>query len=156
VKVAAVAAVLALAAMTAASRPDQSTSAHAPRAVAADTAIIEVYASNAGLAFDPVEIKMKAGSLVKVRFINESSLSHNLVILKNEKDLDELGSASFDAAATGFVPLQHKEKLIGWSPLATPGKTVEFTVTAPPTGEYVFACFVDGHFNSMIGKLRVN
>jgi uncharacterized cupredoxin-like copper-binding protein len=151
----AVAAALGLAAMTAASRPAQRTADRNAHAVAADTTIIEVYASNAGLAFDPVEIKMKAGNPVKVRFINESSLSHNLVILKNEKDLDELGTASFDAAATGFVPMQHKEKLIGWSPLATPGKTVEFTVTAPPAGEYLFACFVDGHFNSMIGKLKV-
>jgi plastocyanin len=149
-----VAAVLTLAALSAASTRVPAAS-RAARAVAADTTIVEVYATNAGLAFDPVEIRVKAGSTLKIRFVNESALTHNLVILKNEKDLDALGTASFDAAGTGFVPMQQKEKLLGWSPLATAGKTVEFTVTMPAAGDYLFVCFVDGHFNSMIGKLKV-
>jgi azurin len=85
--------------------------------------------------------------------VNESGISHNVVFLKNAKDLDEIGDASAAAAATGFVPMQHKAKLFGYSPLATAGKTVEFIITVPPVGEYLFACFVDGHHNVMIGKL---
>ena len=153
-KAAVIVTMLTLAAWSAAGSRGQPDAARHARMVAADTTIVEVYATNAGLAFDPAEVRVKAGSTVKIRFVNESSLPHNLVILKNEKDLDLLGTASFDAAGTGFVPMQHKEKLIGYSPLATPGKTVEFTVTVPPVGDYLFACFVDGHFNTMIGKLH--
>jgi plastocyanin len=118
-----------------------------------DTAIIEIYSTNAGLEFDPDKVRARAGSTVKIRFVNESALSHNVVFLKNAKDLDELGEAAAHAAATAFVPMQHKAKLFGWSPLAAAGKTVEFTITVPPVGEYLFACFVDGHFNVMVGKL---
>ena len=153
-KAAVIATMLTLAAWSAASSRGEPAALRADHTAASDTTIVEVYATNAGLAFDPAEVRVKSGSTVKIRFVNESALPHNLVILKNEKDLDLLGSASFDAAGTGFVPMQHKEKLIGWSPLATPGKTVEFTVTGPPAGDYLFACFVDGHFNSMIGKLH--
>ena len=154
-KAAVIAAMVTLAASSAASSREQPGALRPDRVALNDTTIVEVYASNNGLAFEPAELRVKAGSVVKFRFVNESALPHNLVILKNEKDLDMLGSASFDAADTGFVPMQHKEKLIGWSSLATPGKTVEFTVAAPPAGDYLFVCFVDGHFNSMIGKLKV-
>jgi uncharacterized cupredoxin-like copper-binding protein len=52
------------------------------------------------------------------------------------------------------VPMEHKAKRAGYSPLANAGKTVEFTFTVPPAGDYLFACFVDGHFNVMQGKLH--
>jgi plastocyanin len=119
-----------------------------------DTTVISVYASSEGLAFDPTEIRARAGSIVKMRFVNSSPLPHNVIILLNEKDLDAIGAASFDAAGTGFVPMEHKAKMAGYSPLANAGKTVEFTFTVPPAGDYLFACFVDGHFNVMQGKLH--
>ena len=147
---------LAMAAMTTAGKPGSLTSApdRAPERVAVDTTVIEVYASEEGLAFDPSEIRAKAGSIVKLRFVNPTMLPHNIVILKSAKDLDAIGEASFAAAATGFVPMQHKSKMVGYSPLAHAGKTVDFTFTVPPAGEYLFVCFVDGHFNAMVGKLR--
>jgi uncharacterized cupredoxin-like copper-binding protein len=130
----------------------QSSAAHAM--TSADTTLVEVYASSEGLAFEPTEIRVKAGSIVKMRLVNQSSLPHNIVILLNEKDLDVIGAASFEAAATGFVPMEHKSKMAGYSPLANSGKTVEFIFKVPPAGNYLFACFVDGHFNVMNGKLQ--
>jgi plastocyanin len=146
--------VLGLAAMTAVTTPGMRGSSDAVVTAAADTTVIEIYTTNAALAFDPDLIRAKAGSIVKIRYVNESALAHNLVILKSEKDLDVVGQASFHAAGTGFVPMEHKAKMIAYSPLANAGKTVEFTFTVPPVGDYLFACFVDGHFNMMIGKLR--
>ena len=147
---------LAIVALTASNKPGSAATAPglATEGAAADTTIIEVYASNEGLAFDPNEIRAKAGSIVKLRFVNHTMLPHNIVILKDAKDLDAIGEASFAAAGTGFVPMQHKARMVGYSPLAHAGKTVDFTFTMPPPGEYLFVCFVDGHFNAMIGKLR--
>lgn len=123
-------------------------------AAAADTTVIEIYTNSTAMAFDPDLIRAKAGSVVKIRYVNESTFSHNIVILKSEKDLEVVGEASFHAGATGFVPMEHKAKYVAYSPLAAAGKTVEFSFTVPPVGDYLFACFVDGHFNMMIGKLR--
>jgi plastocyanin len=123
--------------------------------VAADTTTITVRTTSAALAFNPDLITVKAGSTVKIRYINESVFSHNMVILKSEDDIDPVGAASFDAHDSGFVPMQFKERYIAFSPVAGAGKTVEFTFTAPAAGEYPYVCFVDGHFNMMIGTLKV-
>ena len=103
--------VLTMAVITTAGKPGNLITA--PEQVAVDTTIIEVYASDEGLAFDPNEVRAKAGSIVKIRFVNPTMLPHNIVILKSAKDLDAIGEASFAAAATGFVPMQHKSKN-GW------------------------------------------
>jgi len=121
---------------------------------AADTTTIDIHSTAAALAFDPDIISVKAGSIVRIRYHNESTFSHNMVMLRKEDDIDAIGAASFNAGETGFVPMEHKSKMIAYSPLAAPGKTVEFTFVAPPAGEYPYVCFVDGHFNMMIGKLR--
>ncbi len=121
---------------------------------AADTTTIEIHSTSAALAFDPAVISVKQGAIVRIRYVNESTFTHNLVILRKEDDIDAVGAASFGAGETGFVPMEHKGKMIAYSPLASAGKTVEFTFLAPPAGEYPYVCFVDGHFNMMLGKLR--
>lgn len=125
-----------------------------PVAAAADTTTITVRSTSGALAFNPDLITVKAGSTVRIKYINESVFSHNIVILKKEDDIDPVGAASFDAHDTGFVPMQFKDKFVAFSPLAGAGKTVEFTFTAPAPGEYPFVCFVDGHYNMMVGKLK--
>lgn len=124
-------------------------------ALSADTTVITIKSTAAGgLAFEPDLITVKAGTPVKIRFANESPFNHNIVIMKKEADIDDVGAASFDAHDTGFVPMQHKAKYVAWSPLAPAGKTVEFSFIAPPAGDYPYVCFVDGHFNMMVGKLK--
>lgn len=124
--------------------------AAAPR----DTTTITVRSTSAALAFNPDLITVKAGATVRIRYINESVFPHNIVILKNEDAIDPVGAASFDAHHTGFVPMQHKDKMIAFSPLAGAGQTIEFTFVAPPPGEYPYVCFVDGHYNMMVGTLK--
>lgn len=120
---------------------------------AADTTTILIRTTAAGgLAFEPNEIRVKAGTPVKIRYLNESPMTHNMIIVKTEADIDLIGEASFNAP--DHVPAQHKSRMIAWSPTAAPGKTVEFKFVAPPAGDYFFVCFVDGHFNMMVGTLR--
>lgn len=120
-----------------------------------DTTTITIQTYSDALTFEPDLVRVKARSVVRIRYINSSLLSHNLVVLKSEDDIDAIGAASHDARDTGFVPMQYKSKMIAFSALAAPGKTVEVIFAVPPVGEYPFVCFVDGHFNMMIGKLRV-
>jgi plastocyanin len=129
-------------------------SSHDPiESVVPDTTIT-VHTYGAELAFDPDRITVKAGTTVRIRYINESPLSHNLVVVREEDDIDVLGVAALDARKTEYIPQQHKERILGHSPLAATGRTVEFTFTAPPAGDYFFVCLVDGHYNMMVGTLR--
>lgn len=129
---------------------------HSPptASLSADTTTITIRSTSAAMAFLPDYITVKAGTPIRIRYVNESSFAHNLVVVKSEDDIDVIGAASFDAGETGFVPMQHTSKMIAYSPLAAAGKTVELTFTAPPPGSYPFVCFVDGHFNMMIGTLE--
>jgi len=122
--------------------------------VRADTTTITIRSTSAALAFEPDQFTVKAGTPVRIRYVNESVMAHNLVIVRTEDDIDVLGTAAYDAGETGFVPMQHKDRMIAYSPLASTGKTVEMIFVAPPPGDYPFACLVDGHFNVMVGKVR--
>ena len=69
-------------------------------------------------------------------------------------DIDSLALAAYQAGETGYVPLDMKEKLIGWTTLASPGQSVEVTFVVPAAGEYTYVCLFPGHSNSMLGTLR--
>jgi uncharacterized cupredoxin-like copper-binding protein len=107
------------------------------------------------LDFEPRQISAKAGTRLRVVYVNDGTLPHNFVLLHDEDDLDDLGQASYQAQDTGFVPVaRHADKLIAYTALASPGETVEVTFEVPPPGEYLFACTVPGHYNVMLGTLR--
>ena len=116
--------------------------------------IIDVMAMGSTLEFQAPEISVKAGKRVRLRFMNHGSLPHNLVIAKSDDDIDALIAASGNAYKTGYVPVELKDKMIGWTALASPGQTVEFDFVAPPPGEYTYICLISGHYNSMLGTLR--
>lgn len=116
---------------------------------------ITLRTQGSNLDFEPRQISAKAGTRLRVVYVNEGTLPHNFVLLHDEDDLDAIGSASYQAEATGFVPLpKYADKLIAYTPLASQGQTVEVTFVVPPPGEYLFACTVPGHYNVMIGTLR--
>jgi plastocyanin len=117
-----------------------------------DTTIV-VRASTSSLEYDPPAISAKQGTRVRVRFINEGTLPHNMVFVKDDDDIDGLAAAASKAGGD-YVPLAQKEKLIAWSRLASPGDTVELTFVVPPAGEYTYVCLLSGHSGSMLGSLR--
>jgi azurin len=119
----------------------------------ADTTIT-VHTSGADLEFQPSRISAKQGTRVQIRYVNDGTLPHNIVIAKNEDDIDIMGQAAFQAKETGYVPMDHKEKMIAYTELANPGETVEVTFVMPPAGEYLFVCMYAGHYNMMVGTLR--
>ena len=58
------------------------------------------------------------------------------------------------AGETGYVPMGLKEKLVGWTTLASPGESVEMTFVVPAAGEYTYVCLFPGHSNNMLGTFR--
>ena len=130
--------------------------AKAPAAAAkapVDTTI-DIMAMGSTLEFEAPEIAVRQGKRVRLRFMNHGTLPHNLVIVKSEKDIDALIEASSAAYKTGYVPVEMKDRMIGYTSLASPGQTVEFEFVVPPPGEYTYICLISGHYNSMLGTLR--
>jgi plastocyanin len=115
---------------------------------------ITIRTSGTNLEFTPARVSAKHGTRVTIRYVNEGTLPHNFVLVKDEDDIDTLGQAAFQAKETGYVPLEHKDRMIAWTALASPGDTVEVTFEMPPPGEYLFVCMYPGHYNMMIGTLR--
>jgi len=116
--------------------------------------IIDVMAMGSTLEFQSPEIAVKQGKRVRLRFMNHGTLPHNLVIARGEDDIDVLIAAASEAYKTGYVPVQMKERMIGYTELASPGQTVEFDFVVPPPGKYTYICLISGHYTSMLGTLR--
>ena len=119
----------------------------------ADTTIT-IRASSSTLEFNPARVSARAGTRVRIRFVNDGTLPHNLVVPKKDDDIDALALAAYQAGETGYVPLEMKDKLVGWTALASPGESVEVTFVVPAAGEYTYVCLFPGHSNSMLGTLK--
>jgi azurin len=120
---------------------------------AVDTTIT-IKAIGSTLEFVPPRISAKTGTRLRIRFVNEGTLPHNVVLPRSEDDIDVLVQAAYAAAETGFVPLGMQEKIISHTALVSPGQTAELTLTVPPPGEYTYICLFPGHATSMFGTLR--
>lgn len=115
---------------------------------------ITIKASGSTLEFQPARISVKAGRRVRLRFVNDGTLPHNVALPRSEEDLDAMATAAYQAGETGYIPMAHKDKLIAYTSLASPGQAVEATFVVPPPGEYTYVCLFPGHSNSMLGTLR--
>ena len=115
---------------------------------------ITIRASGSSLEFQPARIAVKTGLNVRLRFVNDGTLPHNVALPRSDDDLDAIAVAAYQAGETGYIPPAHKDQLIAYTTLASPGQTVEATFVVPPPGEYTYVCLFPGHANSMLGTLR--
>jgi uncharacterized cupredoxin-like copper-binding protein len=121
---------------------------------APDTTVV-LRTTGSNLEFEPNRIALRQGTRVRIRFVNDGTLPHNLVVPREEEDIDALAAAAVAAGSkTGYIPLDMQDKLFGFSTLASPGQSTELSITVPAPGEYRFVCLYPGHQNSMIGTLR--
>lgn len=116
-----------------------------------DTTVV-VRANGIEIAFDPALITLRQGTRVRIRFINVGLFAHNFVLVRNEDDIELLSAKAQDAPE--HVPLMLKSKMLAYSNLAEPTKSVETSFVVPPVGTYTYVCLVEGHANVMVGKLR--
>lgn len=116
--------------------------------------VVEMRSEGTTLAFSPDRISLDAGTRVTLRYTNDGTLPHNLVLLLDDAALDEMAVDAYDASDTGYIPPGWDETMVAYTPLVSPGETVELTFVVPPPGEYTYVCLFPGHSNSMIGTLR--
>lgn len=127
-----------------------SSSAAAQSAV--DTTVV-LKASGPTLEFEPTAIVLKQGTRVRLRFINDGTLPHNVVFVRNEDDIDVMAMAAMQEGGD-YVPVDMKDKMIAYTKLASPGQTVETIFVVPPAGGYTYVCLMSGHAAMMLGRLR--
>ncbi|HKR05501.1 MAG TPA: plastocyanin/azurin family copper-binding protein [Bacteroidia bacterium] len=135
--------------------------AYDPKAIDANAPVIEITLKSLGntmseMSYDQAELKVKAGSTVKLTLINgskDSSMQHNFVLI--EKDaMQKVADESVKAgAANQFVP--NLDEVLIASKLTMPGEKTSITFAAPPVGEYKFMCTYPGHYSKMNGKFLV-
>lgn len=110
------------------------------------------------MTFDKTLFKVKAGQDVKLTLKNvgsqpKAAMSHNVVILKEDTDVEAFGLAAIKAVATDHIPASMSSDVIAHTKLLGPGESDEITFKIPDPGVYDFICTFPGHFGTMRGKI---
>lgn len=120
--------------------------------------IVRVQAA-AGLQFSPRNLRVIAGTKVRLIFYNPDVMIHNWVLLK-PGSAEEIGAladqmaAQADAFQKGYVP--DSDKILVASRLLSPKETQEIVFEAPSElGDYPYLCTFPGHWRIMQGVLTV-
>jgi azurin len=132
-------------------------SAAAPAsAAAAQGEVTELTLESVGetMAYNQTTLKVVAGRKVHLTLKNNAKselMPHNWALVKPGTEA-AVALAGVDLKDQGYVP-PGNESILASTSLATPGKTVEVTFTAPPPGSYPYVCTVPGHYIMMKGTL---
>jgi azurin len=119
----------------------------------ADTTVVEIKSEGIELSYSVKEIQAKAGNILHVRYINESDMNHNIVLVREEADIRPVGIAALQAVASDWIPEKEMHRIIAHSELAYSGDTVEFSFKVPPPGTYPYICTYSAHWTQMQGRL---
>ena len=114
--------------------------------------------ANENMRFDKELFKVHTGKKITLIFENTSapantSMSHNVVILKPGIDLADFADAARNAQNEQYVPSSVMSLIIAHTKLVAGGQSdqVEFTMSQP--GVYPFICSFPGHWGTMQGKI---
>lgn len=112
--------------------------------------------------FDVTQITVKPGEKVTIKLTTVSKLpavamSHNFVLLKQAVDDKAFAMAGAKHKDNDYIDPTKENEIIAYTALASAGKTVEVTFTAPKkAGNYNYVCTFPGHYISgMKGVLTV-
>lgn len=107
-------------------------------------------------------IQAKPGETLKIRLTTKSSMpkivmSHNVVVLKLDTDVNAFVTAGAPHRATDFIQPAMNKAIIAKTAMAGGGETVEVTFKVPAAaGNYPYICTFPGHYQSgMKGTLIV-
>src|SRR5690606_13234101 len=104
--------------------------------------------------FEQTEFTVQPGQTVRITFENTATspaMSHNVVVLQQNANVNEIGQAAMRAADTDYIPASHESQIIAHTELAAPGETVTVEFTAPAAGDYTYVCTFPGHYMTMQG-----
>ncbi|MCC9168823.1 plastocyanin/azurin family copper-binding protein [Pontibacter harenae] len=110
------------------------------------------------IAFDKDTLEVNAGSVVKLKLLNEAvdmPMLHNVVFTEPGKYKQVAMAGSKVGASGNYIPLDSVGVLAA-TPIVLPGQTVDMEFKAPTEpGTYDFVCTYPDHWQRMHGKLIV-
>ncbi|WP_199535490.1 plastocyanin/azurin family copper-binding protein [Rhodohalobacter sp. SW132] len=111
-----------------------------------------------GLQFDMETIEVNSGSKIRLEFINDDDMQHNVVIVQ-PGTADEVGEEAMLLGLQGpemqYVP--DNDNVLFYTAILRPGMSESIYFTAPDIpGEYTYVCTFPGHHIVMRGRLIVN
>ncbi|MBM1105874.1 hypothetical protein JQC67_06980 [Aurantibacter crassamenti] len=118
-----------------------------------DTTVVEMKTDGIKLGYSITEIKAKAGDIVLIRYVNNSDMNHNIVLVREEADIRPVGMAALQAVSSDWIPQKEMKRIIAYSDLAYSGDTIEFCFKVPPPGIYPYICTYSAHWTQMQGRL---
>ena len=142
--------------------PQSNAAAYDPTKIDATAPVMEKSLDALGnsmdvMSFSVQEIRVKAGTTVKIHFTNtakDPALKHNFFIVKSGT-MEQVANAALTAGADkNYVP-DDKSNILFTSSLLEPGKSEDLVFAAPPVGNYEFVCTYPGHWQKMNGKFIV-
>lgn len=118
-----------------------------------DTTIVEIRSKGIELSYSVTEIRAKAGEILLIRYVNDSNMSHNIVLVRKEEDIRPVGIAALQAVTNDWIPESEMDRILAYSELAHSGDTVEVSFKVPPPGTYPYICTYSAHWTQMQGRL---
>jgi azurin len=118
--------------------------------------IIEIGTDGESLAFNKTEFKVKANSVVLIKFKNnavQTKMPHNLVIVLEGSEAKVANAGIAAGEAKNWVP--ELPDVVAHTRLVAGGAQAEVQFKAPNVGKYPFICTFPGHYLSMKGTMRV-
>jgi len=142
--------------------PSNSSSVYDPTKIDANAPVMEIKLEALGnsmdvMSFSTQEIRVKAGTTVKLHFTNtakDPALKHNFFIVKNGT-MEQVATAALAAGADKKYIPDDKTNILYTSNLLEPGQSEDLIFPSPPVGEYQFVCTYPGHWQKMNGKFIV-
>ena len=110
----------------------------------------------ADMSYDTKELKVKAGSKVKVNLTNtgtDGAMLHNIVFVKQGSE-KEVAMEGINLKDQNYFNASNTNVIAG-SAVTQPGGTVTLEFTAPEAGTYSYICTYPGHWQKMQGVLIV-
>ena len=109
--------------------------------------------------YDITEIKATPGEVLKIKFVNDDAMQHNLLLLEQGAlslvgNRAELMAKDKDAAERNYTP--NMEEILYKIPMLDPGDEFDLFIEIPQeTGDYPYVCTFPGHWQTMNGVLKV-
>jgi azurin len=110
----------------------------------------------ADMSYDTKELKVKAGSKIKVTLTNtgtDAAMLHNIVFVKQGSE-KEVAMEGMNLKDQNYFNSANANVVAG-SAVTQPGASVSLEFTAPEAGTYSYICTYPGHWQKMQGVLIV-
>ena len=118
-----------------------------------------VLESNDQMKFNLSEIKVEAGTTVKLTLkhvgkLPKQAMGHNFVLLKKGVEMKDFAMTAMKARDNDYIP-ESTDQIIAHTKIIGGGESVTIEFEAPEKGEYTFICSFPGHYALMNGKFIV-